>query len=503
MKLSWLLKGSTYAVIRGSVDIEVSVIVSDSRQTQPDCVFVCVRGNHFDGHSTICQVLTDGACAVIVEKLTDEVAQVLARPVCATIVLVEDTKSVLHHMWNVFCQFPLKKLTLVGITGTKGKTTTAMFLRALLEAHGEKTGLIGTNGIFDGERWTETSHTTPEPQVLFPALQRMGEHGCYVVVMEVSSIGMKQKRLSGIFFDYALFTNFSVDHIGVGEHASVEEYFYWKKQLFFQCRQAVFYDLPKAHEIGETLFVPTQYVKVEANAIQPCIDRKPRVAAHLTIFDGQRAYPMTVTLSMAGEYNVENAALALTVCARMMGKQFSPNTAVEALQSCRILGRMEVIYAEEFLVMIDYAHNEESLRQLLRTLREYHPKRLVCLFGCGGNRSHERRYGMGRASGKYADYSILTEDNSRDESCLQIIRQIEQGILQSGGCYEIIPDRREAIEKCIQEAKAGDWIVLAGKGHEEYMEKKGVRYAFSEREIVDFALKLRQKREEMSCESNN
>lgn len=502
MQLSQLLAGTVYAVIKGSADVEVSAIVSDSRQAVSGCVFVCVRGNHFDGHSTICQVLADGVCAVIVEKLTEEVVDAVHQGTCqATIILVEDTKSALHAMWNAFCHFPLKKLTLIGITGTKGKTTTAMFLRSILEAHGEKTGLVGTNGIFDGENWSETSHTTPEPEVWFPALQRMSEHGCRTVVMEVSSIGMKQKRLVGVWFDYALFTNFSIDHIGAQEHASVEEYFEWKKQLFLQCRHAILYDSPQGRRMGAHLLAPVEYVTVDADSVYPKrIRQMPCVCADLTVFDGQVAHPMNICLSAAGTYNVENAALALCAGAHLLRERFSAELAAQALHDCRICGRMEVIYAEEFLVMIDYAHNEESLRQLLQTLRTYRPKRLLCLFGCGGNRSHERRYGMGRVSGSLADYSILTEDNSREEPREKIISQIEKGVLQSGGQYEIIPDRREAIRKCVRNARAGDWIVLAGKGHEEYMEVKGVRYPFSERDIVAQALK---EREEMSCESDN
>lgn len=494
MLLEQLLSGTVYAVLKGSTQIEISEIVSDSRKVTLGCALVCISGNHFDGHSTICQSLAGGACAIIVEKLTGEVERVLQRQGFFTIILVDSTKRALNSMWNVQCQSPLTHLHFIGITGTKGKTTTSFLLQALLQGHQVKTGLIGTNGIFDGENWQPNAYTTPEAETLFPALQRMMENRCEIVVMEVSSIGMKQNRLAGIFFDYAIFTNFYPDHIGGEEHQSLEEYFYWKRQLFLQCRHAILFDCLKGREIGKSIEVPVDYVSVEKDEMKPALVRGiPGVSVVLNM---EEIHPISLMLPMPGEYNVENAALATFCCAKVMRDAFLPELVPQILQHSQIPGRMEAIYVGEFAVFIDYAHNGESLKKLLSTLRQYHPKQLICLFGCGGNRSHERRYQMGEVSGSLADYSILTSDNSREENPLDIIKQIEKGVLKSGGNYEIIVNRKEAIETCIQQAKSGDWIVLAGKGHEEYMEVKGQRFPFSEKEIVKAAI-ARRKQEEV------
>ena len=377
-------------------------------------------------------------------------------------------------------------MTLVGITGTKGKTTTAHLLAAILQADGRRVGLIGTNGAcWPGHRH-DLNHTTPESCDLQALLRRMADDGCDTCIMEVSSLGMKADRTAGIAFDTGVFTNLSPDHIGPGEHADFAEYLYWKSALFRQCRAGVFNnDDPYVGKImaGCTCQMITYGIThpadVRAGADFTLLRTGGRLGAAFTV-DG-----VPYTVGMPGAFSVQNALAALTA-ARQLGA--GENAIRQGMARAVVRGRVEPVPLDApFTVLIDYAHNEAAAESLLRTLRAYKPARLIAVFGCGGDRSRLRRFGMGSVCARLADFCVITEDNSRTEPVEQILADIRAGLRL--GCpatpFAEIPDRRQAIYYALDHAQPGDIIAILGKGHETTIERSGVKEPFVEREIVE------------------
>lgn len=468
-----------YKLLQGSIDIAVDEVVYDSRKAKPGAVFVCMKGTRTDSHKFIPQVLEAGVKVLVVEDA-------VAVPEDITVIQVEQGREALALLSAARFGRPSKKMTMIGLTGTKGKTTTTHMIRKIFETAGRKIGMIGTNGVYIGEERYPTVNTTPESYELHRYFAKMVEEGCDTCVMEVSSQAFKMFRVAGIEFDYSVFTNISPDHIGPDEHADFAEYLYYKTRIFNQSKFAlVNLDDEHADEITEQITCPWAGFGLEEETDYRAeqihyVSESDFVGVEFLV---KGAEELPVRVNIPGRFNVYNA-LAAAIVSLKAG--IMPEQVQHGLEHLKIDGRMEIVYTSEICcVIVDYAHNAVSMESLLKTLREYQPKRLVCVFGCGGNRSKDRRYSMGEIAGKMADFSILTADNSRFEKVEDIIADIRGSIAKTGGAFIEIPDRREAIEYSMLHAQPGDMIAVIGKGHEDYQEIEGVRYPFLDRAVIE------------------
>lgn len=482
MRLSKLLERLKYEVVQGSDSIEITTLINDSRKVETGSVFVCISGAVVDGHDFIEDVAKKGAAAVIVGREVDA-------PEDMTVIRVADTRYALALMSAAYFGYPADKLKIIGITGTKGKTTTTYMVKSILDDVGHHVGLIGTIEAIIGEKHIPAANTTPESYTIHKYFAEMVEAGCDCVVMEVSSQGLMLHRTAGIPFEIGIFTNLGKDHIGPNEHKDFEDYKRCKGMLFKQCRLGIANIDDKYFEDvfrGATCKVETFGFSEKANlrAVDTHLVSRPGylgVAYHvagLMDFD--------VEIDVPGTFSVYNSLTAISVCRHF-------NVPVEnikkALKAAKVKGRIEMVkVSDDFTLMIDYAHNAMSLESLLTTLKEYNPTRLVCLFGCGGNRSKDRRYEMGEVSGRLADLTIITSDNPRFEEPQDIIDDIKIGIEKTDGKYVEICDRKDAIKYAIEHGQPGDVIVLAGKGHEDYQEIKGVKHPMDERVLIQEVL---------------
>lgn len=482
MKLSKLLEKIEYEVQKGDVNTEIASIAYDSRKVQENAVFVCLSGSRTDGHEFVEEVIKKGAKAVVVEKDITVKEDI-------TVIKVKDSRYALSLISAAFFDYPAEKLKTIGITGTKGKTTTTYMIKSILETAGIPTGLIGTIEIIVGEEHKSAKNTTPESYEVQEALNKMVMAGMKAVVMEVSSQGLKLHRVAGMQFDYGIFTNLEEDHIGKDEHADFEEYMYCKSLLFQQSRCGIFNaDSEHLDGIlkGHTCEVETYGFSQQADFYAKNIellkkDGKIGVKYHV---GGKMDFDVEV--NVPGRFSVYNSLAAIALSHHF---SVAVSDIQKALAQISVKGRIELLpVSPDYTLMIDYAHNAMALENLLVTLKEYHPKRLICLFGCGGNRAKARRYEMGEVSAKLADFTVVTSDNPRYEQPIEIINDILVGVKKAGGAYVAIPDRKEAIAYCIQHAQKGDVIVLAGKGHEDYQEIKGKKYHMDERELVQEVL---------------
>lgn len=480
MYLDHLLELLPYTCLQGEVHIPVSELVYDTRNISctEGFAFICISGAVSDGHNYTNEAVKNGAVAIIAEKD-------IFCPPDITVIRVENTRHALALMSAAFFDYPARKLTTIGITGTKGKTTITYMVKSILEKAGKKAGLIGTIESMIGNHVIPSSNTTPESYLIQKIFAQMVEAGCEYVVMEASSQGFKLHRLDGFTFDYGVFTNIEPDHIGENEHKDFEEYLNCKSKLFKQCRHGIInIDDPHAAEIlsGHSCTVETYGFseKADIRAKDVSLLKGPTYLGVAYHVEGQMNFD--VELLSPGRFNVYNSLAAITLC-NHLGVEITDIKA--ALRTVSVRGRVEIIPASEhYTVIIDYAHNALSLSSLLSTLKEYNPKRLVCLFGCGGNRSKSRRYEMGEISSNMADFTVVTSDNPRFEEPQDIIDDILTGVKKGPGQYIEIIDRREAVRYCIEHAKEGDVIVLAGKGHEDYQEIKGMKYHMDDREII-------------------
>lgn len=478
MYLDQLLEKIKYSCIQGEIHISVTELVYDSRKVVKDSVFVCITGAVTDGHNYISEVADKGATAIIVEK---EVAV----PEGITVIRVEDSRLALACMSAAYFGYPADKLTTVGVTGTKGKTTATYMMKSILENTGKKVGLIGTIETIIGDQVIPASHTTPESYVIQKTFADMVEAGCECVVMEASSQGLMLNRLAGFTFDYGVFTNLEPDHIGGAEHKDFEDYLRCKSKLFKQCKVGLInIDDSHAQEIleGHTCSVETFGFSKDADIRATNIKLVDRPGFLGISYRVEGLMNFDVEMNVPGRFNVYNSLCAIALC-RHFG--VSTEEITKALDNVNVKGRVELVpVSEHYTLMIDYAHNAMSLRSLLTTLKEYNPKRLVCLFGCGGNRARDRRFEMGEVSSNMADLTVATSDNPRNEEPQDILNDIIEGVKRGPGKYVEIIDRKEAIKYCIEHAEEGDVIVLAGKGHEDYQEIKGVKYHMDERELI-------------------
>ena len=473
-----LLKDLKYKVVSGSIDLNVSELVYNTKKIRKECMFVCIKGATFDSHDVAGEAAENGASVIVAERPVDV-------PEGTTVVLVEDTRYALARISAAYFGYPAKKLKVIGITGTKGKTTTTFMIRSILEHAGIPTGLIGTIEVIIGDKHIPAHNTTPESYEVQEYFAQMVEAGCKVAVMEVSSQGLKLHRTAGIQFDIGIFTNLAPDHIGENEHASFEEYMECKSRLFRQCDLGIVNaDDSHCSDIlkGHTCRVETYGFSEKADFRATDLKLVNRPGFLGVDYHVSGLMDFDVEIDMPGRFSVYNSLVAIAVCHQF---DIPKEDMLAALEGVQTKGRIEKVkVSDDFTLMIDYAHNAMSLESLLTTLKEYNPKRLVCLFGCGGNRSKLRRYEMGEVSGNLADLTVITSDNPRFEEPQAIIDDIRTGIAKTDGKYVEIIDRKEAIRYVIEHGRPGDVIVLAGKGHEDYQEICGVKHPMDERVLI-------------------
>ena len=476
--LKQLLERLEYECVQGSLDKEITDLVYDSRKAATDSLFVCVKGTTVDGHGFAADVVQKGATVLVVSEDVNV-------PETVTVIKVADTRYALALLSAAWFDYPADQLKVIGITGTKGKTTTTYMVKSILEGAGYKVGLIGTIEAIIGDKVIPSANTTPESYLIQKYFREMADIGCDCCVMEVSSQGLMMHRTAGFTFEMGIFTNIEPDHIGPNEHASFEEYLACKSLLFRQCKIGIlnaddkhYQDILKDHTCTVETFGFSKEADLRAENMQ--LIHKPGylgVAYHVSgLLD------FDVEIDVPGKFSVYNSLTAIAVCRHF---KVEVDVMKKALKCAKTKGRIEMIkVSDEFTLMIDYAHNAMSLKSLLSTLREYEPGRLVCLFGCGGNRARSRRFEMGEVSGQMADFTIITSDNPRYEDPQAIIDDIKTGISKTNGKYVEIIDRKEAIRYAIEHGRPRDVIVLAGKGHEDYQEIKGVKYPMDERNLI-------------------
>ena len=481
-QISLLVQELEYELLQGNLDGEISELVYDTRKVTKDAMFVCIVGTAFDSHEKAAEVAAAGAKVLIVSKEVEV-------PEDVTVIKVADTRYALALISAAYFDYPARTLKVIGITGTKGKTTTTFMIKSILENAGYKVGLIGTIETIIGETHIPANNTTPESYIVQEYFSRMLEAGCQVCVMEVSSQGLMMHRTAGIPFELGIFTNLAPDHIGPNEHASFEEYAACKGMLFRQCKVGIanvddenFDMVMKDHTC--TLETIGFSEKADLRAGNVKLVGRPGYLGVTYDLTGLLNFP--VEIDIPGKFSVYNSLVAIAVCRHF---DIERENILEALKAAKAKGRIEQVkVSDDFMLLIDYAHNAMSLESLLSTLKEYHPERLVCLFGCGGNRSKLRRYEMGEVSGKMADLTIVTSDNPRFEEPQEIIDDIKIGLAKTDGKYVEIIERKEAIKYAIANGRPGDVIVLAGKGHEDYQEIKGVKYPMDERVLIEEVL---------------
>ena len=478
MKLSELLERIEYTCCQGDTEQEITSVVYDSRKAGEGSLFICIRGAVADGHKFIPDVLAKWVKALVVE----EDVQV---PADVTVIRVEDTRYAMAFISAAWFGYPAEQLKTIGITGTKGKTTTTYMVKSILENAGYKVGLIGTIEAIVGDETIPAANTTPESYIIQEYFRRMADAGCNCVVMEVSSQGLMLHRTQGFIFDYGIFTNIEPDHIGPNEHRDFDHYLACKSMLLKQCRVGIV----NRDDEHFAKIIEGHTCELETYGFSPEADLRAE-DAHMVNGRGylgisyhvKGLLDFPVEIDIPGKFSIYNSLTAIAICRHF---KVSRENIIRALKVARVKGRIEMVkVSDEFTLMIDYAHNAMALESLLTTLREYHPHRLVCLFWCGGNRARQRRFEMGEVSGRLADLTIITSDNPRFEEPQAIIDDIKTGIAKTDGKYVEICDRKEAIAYAIHHGEPGDIIVLAGKGHEDYQEIKGKKYPMDERVLI-------------------
>lgn len=478
-KLRDVLENIEYKLIKGDINAYVKDIKDNSKNVEEGDLFIALVGTTADSHNFIPNAIQNGAKVIVIERDVEI-------PEDVTVIKVKSSRNALSHMAAAYFDYPAKELTTVGITGTCGKTSTSYIIKSMLEEFGYKVGLIGTICAMIGNETIETHNTTPNAYEIQKLLYDMVEQGCEYAIMEVSSQGLKMDRVVGIEFDYGLFTNLSIDHIGPNEHESFEEYLYCKSRLFRQCKVGIinvdsdkWERVTKDHTCEIIKYgLKSNETDIKASNIQFIIENN-----FLGVeFDVTGKINDTFRLDIPGRFSVYNALCAICVAYEL---GIDVDSMKKALEKVKVLGRMELVSSsEKYKLIIDYAHNRDEMDNLMDTISEYKPKRLICIFGGGGNRAKARRYDMGEVAGKWSDLIILTEDNPRWEDIESINNDIIVGINKSNGRYIIVEDRKEAIKYAMKNAQKGDIILLIGKGHENYQEVKGVRYPWDERKAV-------------------
>ena len=461
-----LIANLDYEILNGEMrDFDIGKVCYDSKKVAENDLFICLKGARFDSHSLLSEIIKDGAKVIVVNK-DNEYIKDFSFDKDVVVLGVKNERMALSIISSNYFDNPKDKLKIIGITGTKGKTTTAFMIRSVLMHNGYKVGMIGTIGIFFENEHILTDNTTPESFILHEYFRKMLDRGIQYVVMEVSSQSLKYHRVYGIDFYFAIWTNIKPEHIGENEHDDYDDYINSKLKIFNQCENAL---------------------------INSFTDDYDRIVSYIKDKTNCKLYEKTENkkfeLKIPGDYNQENASLAYRF-GEIIG--IDDEIIKKALSDTVVPGRIETVYSDsDFKVIVDYSYEDNGAKRFLKTIREANPEgRIVAVFGCGGNRSKDRRYGMGKVSGELADFVVLTADNSRYEKTIDIIRDIEStltnykklGDLDSG--YVIYEDRREAIEFAIKNRKPHDIICVMGKGHEPLMEMNGEKIHFLDKEVI-------------------
>ena len=481
MLLSELARMCSSEVVDIRGDCEIGDLAMDTRKPMRNALFFCISGARYDSHRFADQAVKNGAVCLAVEKWLDEIS--------VPQVLVTNGRKAMTAMAQAFFGYPARGMKILGVTGTKGKTTTSYLMKAIMEKAGYKCGLIGTTGNMIGTRYLKSEFTTPEPIDLHRALRQMADEGVTCVSMEVSAHALNMGRLEGLHFEAGCYTNLSQDHLDL--FGTMENYFQCKKTFFdakWISAASVNADDEKGWEIIRDLNVPhmTYGIAQNADLYARDIEITENGVGFTMGFSGMWEYP--VRLQLTGTFNVYNA-LAAASAGMIMGVK--PEVITEALESVRAVpGRAEMLETgTPYKVILDYSHSPDALENILNTVREFARGRVICVFGCGGDRDKLKRPLMGEISGRLADLSILTSDNPRSEDPYEILAAIEEGVRRTGGEYRVIENRKDAIRYAMEHAGDGDMIILAGKGHETYQEIRGVKRPFNEKTVVQRLLK--------------
>ena len=482
MRLKETLIGLEGLKAKGNLDVDITGIECNSEKVKDGNMFVAIKGSDLDGHDYISDAINKGAKVILIEEGCDLKKIKLQEGV--TIVMAPDTRIALAYTSSNFYGNPTREFKLIGITGTKGKTTTTFMIKEILEKAGKRVGIIGTIGTYiNGKKVIENDRTTPESLELQKIFAIMAEQKVEYVIMEVSSQSLKLHRVDNCKFDIVAFTNLSEDHISEKEHSDMKEYFNAKLELFKMCK------------IGFTNADDLYGAKIpnlfsENDITTYGIDNFANIMARdITVSNTYADFRAKLTdrnerikVGIPGRYSVYNALLAIAICKKL---GIDANSIKEGLATIKVPGRNEIVEnKKEIPILIDYAHSPKSLQSILETVKKYTQGKVICVFGCGGNRDKTKRPIMGEISGRLADYTIITSDNPRTEDPNQIIKEIESGIKNITKEYKTISNRKEAIKDAINMATKRDLIVLAGKGHETYQEVNGEKYPFNERQII-------------------
>lgn len=483
MELKKVLAGIEGLKAKGNLDIDITQISNDSRDIKEGAMFIAIKGFDVDGHKYIEKAIENGAKAILIEEA--EVKNVVNKiPENVTIIVAKDTRKATAICACNFYDNPSRKLQLVGITGTKGKTTTTFMIKAILEKQGIKTGLIGTIATYIGDKKLEDSdRTTPDSIKLQETFAKMVDAGCTACVMEVSSQSLKLNRVYGSDFNIGVFTNFSEDHISPKEHPDMEDYFNSKVELFKMCKYGYInvddINTIRVPKLAPNCMIQTYGIDNENNLLAKDITITNSYVDFKVKLNGKNE---RIKTDIPGRFSVYNSLAAISVALRL---GCSTENIKTALENVKVPGRSELVDNKLGLtIMVDYAHSPESLENILQAVKSYTRGKVISVFGCGGDRDSGKRPIMGEISGKIATYTIITSDNPRTENPEEIVKQIEEGIKKTKAKYECIVDRTEAIKKAIQIADKTDIIVLAGKGHETYQEINHEKHHYDEREII-------------------
>ena len=476
MRLYQLIENKSY--LKHS-DMEINLVTDNTRKVAENCIFVCVKGGSFDGHDAAAEMLEKGAALVVTERdlgLGDKQ------------IIVENSRKYYGELCAAWFGHPERKMKFIGVTGTNGKTTITNVIKHILMKNGIKTGLIGTIQNEIGDEIIHTENTTPMAFDYMQLLDKMEKSGCKYVVMEVSSFGLAQYRIGPTHFDAGVFTNLTQDHLDY--HKTMENYYQAKKMMFDCCDTAI---INTDDEYGKRLFneISCKKQSYGSSSEADCYSEEVKMKADGTSFcycyDKKT---QLVSMRMPGMFNVANVTAAITVCRNAGISMENILSAVSEYNGVK--GRCEVIpTGRDFTVICDYAHTPDAIENVLKSVKEYTENRLICLFGCGGNRDAKKRPLMAQAAAKYADRLVITSDNPRDEIPEAIIDDILKGLEGNDIPFDVIVDRSKAIYHALKIAQKGDIIVLAGKGHEDYQVLPGNEHIhFDEREIVSEGLKL-------------
>lgn len=476
MKLSALLENNAVTSIG---DTEITSITDDTRKVTEGSLFVCVKGGSFDGHSAAAEMLEKGAAAVVCERDLG---------LGERQILTDNSRKLYGELCAAWFGHPERRMTIIGVTGTNGKTTTTNVIKHILMSTGHKTGLVGTIQNEIGEEVIHTDNTTPFAFDFMALLAKMADSGCEYVVMEVSSFALVQHRIGPAFFKTAVFTNLTQDHLDY--HKDMEDYFQAKKMLFDVCDTAL---LNIDDSYGRRLMSEVDCNKMSFNVKETadfCAGGISIKSTGSTFNLSAQGRKYAVSSRIPGMFNVSNLTAAMAVCLR---ENIPAEDILKAIAEYNgVKGRCEIIpTGRDFTVICDYAHTPDAVENILRSVKEYTEGRLICLFGCGGNRDAAKRPKMAAAAAMYADKLIVTSDNPRNEDPDTIIADILVGLENNDVPYDVVTDRKEAIFHALKIAEKGDIIVLAGKGHEDYQILAGMKHIhFDEREIVAEGLKL-------------